>query len=523
VVSLSLYSIQIPYTWYTVNSDFGGNFFYLKGNSPGLNNGNYDYQITIPSGNYTPIGIVNAVNVGIQQKMSSYTDVSFGNTQAIYNNGISDPTSGTGKCALLIDINKVYNTGNFDLSFSEWSSPLDSTTRLNTIAGYLGLNDANYFCSCIYSYFYPADVNNDPYTLATNINYFYIVPYLGSSYLSCDVSYSPIKVTVSLSGVTSQTSITDFVNILNNDLLNSYQFDNRFTGCQLVYIVDPLQYGYGKSYIKLSCKLSDNYAPIVPNLKLAAVFPFDTNSLFYSSTSAFGFLTEVSDSSGNIICEFNELTAQSPILQSVYDSSNAVISFKCTAEGFVDNSYNDFRITIPSVTNYTLSAFINAVNNAATTQLPLFYNNNPQFVYTLNGTTQNGILFSMNQDLFGYINLNPTFSMVYTNANYQIYVTTEGPTSYLNKLFDISTNPTDITDPPLYTNPNYSAVNVDFADKETLVIVPKPNGGNSNATPFYVVFDNSSTVFSTGFDLRDYLFSVITSYKDPVTKTNPLK
>jgi hypothetical protein len=95
VVSLSLYSIQIPYTWYTVNSDFGGNFFYLKGNVPGINNGQHDYKFEIPSGNYTPSGIANAVNAAIKKSAEVYTDVSFGTTQAIYNNGVNDTSSGT--------------------------------------------------------------------------------------------------------------------------------------------------------------------------------------------------------------------------------------------------------------------------------------------------------------------------------------------------------------------------------------------------------------------------------------------
>jgi hypothetical protein len=42
VVSLSLYSVQIPVTWYTIAKSYGSNVFYLKGNSPGINNGNHD-------------------------------------------------------------------------------------------------------------------------------------------------------------------------------------------------------------------------------------------------------------------------------------------------------------------------------------------------------------------------------------------------------------------------------------------------------------------------------------------------
>ena len=51
VISIKLYSVQIPYFWYTVNNDCGNNFFFLKGNSPGIDQGYHDYQITIEPGN----------------------------------------------------------------------------------------------------------------------------------------------------------------------------------------------------------------------------------------------------------------------------------------------------------------------------------------------------------------------------------------------------------------------------------------------------------------------------------------
>ena len=47
VISMKLYSVQIPYTWYTINNNFGSNFIFLKGNSPGINNGDHDIQIKI--------------------------------------------------------------------------------------------------------------------------------------------------------------------------------------------------------------------------------------------------------------------------------------------------------------------------------------------------------------------------------------------------------------------------------------------------------------------------------------------
>ena len=42
VVNLKLYSVQIPLTWYVINSNYGSNFLFIKGSSPGINNGNHD-------------------------------------------------------------------------------------------------------------------------------------------------------------------------------------------------------------------------------------------------------------------------------------------------------------------------------------------------------------------------------------------------------------------------------------------------------------------------------------------------
>ena len=47
VVSLKLYSIQIPYTWYTIGKSYGSNFFYLKGKTDGITNETHDIQIEI--------------------------------------------------------------------------------------------------------------------------------------------------------------------------------------------------------------------------------------------------------------------------------------------------------------------------------------------------------------------------------------------------------------------------------------------------------------------------------------------
>lgn len=65
VLSLKLYSINIPYTWYSVDEDVGNNVMYvdLKTGVDGVQ------TITVPSGNYTPQQLVAAIQTKIAANM----------------------------------------------------------------------------------------------------------------------------------------------------------------------------------------------------------------------------------------------------------------------------------------------------------------------------------------------------------------------------------------------------------------------------------------------------------------------
>jgi hypothetical protein len=503
VVSLSLYSVQIPYTWYTVNSDFGGNFFYLKGNAPGINNGLHDYKIAIPSGNYTPFGLTTAVNTSIQNIASIYTDVSFGQSKVIYNNGVNDQNSGTGKCAIQIDITKVYNESNYSLKFLNWSTPLDDILRLNTIAGYLGFNETQYYCSSIYSYpFFSTRIKNETFPITTSKTSFIIVPYVGESYLTADISYTPITVTLGLTGVT-QISVANIIGVLNTALLATNKFDNTFTNCTLIDIVDPLKNGYGQSYVKFNCKLNTFQSPIVRNLKLAAVFPYDTSgSLFYGSISFFVFSDLVTDKSGNVICEFNELISESPILQSSYDSSNTLLTFRCNPTGY-DNSYNNLTIPIPNL-NYTLNSFLSATNtaisNAIISQLHL-----------------NANISLYSDEITSYLNIHTEIDNTYYNSDYSVYATVGA--CKLNEIFGFQTAPNQTPALSIYNNSDYQFTAVAFNESDVIYITPISNG-NRNATPF-VISLNTQNAYSNGAKLASYLNSKIADYKDPNTGLYP--
>ena len=115
VVSMKLYSVEIPYVWWTINSSFGSNFFILKGNVPGIDNGNHDYQVGITPGNYSPSELSESINENIALLKTTYTDVDFGTTGMEYNKYSSLITTNT-------EIYKQYNETSYRLKFPGWTT-----------------------------------------------------------------------------------------------------------------------------------------------------------------------------------------------------------------------------------------------------------------------------------------------------------------------------------------------------------------------------------------------------------------
>ena len=75
VTSLKLNSINIPYTWYAVDSTVGNNVMYVD-----LNTGvNGIHTITVANGNYTPVDLVGAVRrqIGLNSYLNGSIDISY--------------------------------------------------------------------------------------------------------------------------------------------------------------------------------------------------------------------------------------------------------------------------------------------------------------------------------------------------------------------------------------------------------------------------------------------------------------
>lgn len=521
VVSLSLYSVQIPYTWYTVNSDFGGNFFYLKGNAPGINTGLHDYKISIPAGNYTPSALITTLNTSIKKVASTYTDVSFGITQALYNNGSGDAANGSGRCSLYIDIKKVYNESNYTLSFPTWSNPRIKITpsgegiatankeKLRTIPGYLGFNNREYYCSAIYSLSIPSyntltSYMTNPKIIATDRTKFSIVPYIGENLLTADISFALIDVSLNLNGITL-TTFTNMVTLMNNAVKSNPKLDTDFTECELIDISNSELYDSSYSYVKLKCKLKNSCYPGVRNLKLAAVFPQDASSIFYGANSFFCFSDLGMTDSSNVICEFNELLSEHGILESNYDASNTYVSFTCKLPGYYDSSNNITTAPIPS-TKYTLNNFISAINDNINTAI----NNNVRFKNSK---------ISMNSDnVTSKLTFNTTINNTYVNSDYYIYTDPSGSAD-LSNILSLPTSPTGRNPLSTFNNSSYVFNDVTFNALNKIYIRPISTG-NMGADEFIINFRSST--FSNPYQLATYLTDVISGYPDPSSNLFPL-
>jgi hypothetical protein len=371
VLSLKLYSVQIPYSWYTISKQYGSNFFYLKGNSDGINNGDHDYQIKIDAGNYSQSLLVQAINASIKDVSSNNTDVDFGNTLVSYN-------LSTQLATLNIDITKIYNESNYYLYFPNWTTPTNIVLRNNSIPGFLGYNYTQYIPSAIYSArrlpLSPTNTNNSDYVQSIfNIdsynNFFTIKKYSGYDeynstsrvYWSYKIYFNPTYI-FNGSSYSRQSLYNDINTQLQTDpnLINSY--------IERVDISNVLVDGCGNSFYKMFIQLNPKTTPNIKNSKIIVIFPdesYNTNNnrIWTGAGSCFLF-----DTSYN---ELNNIISETQSLQTNYIiNSKPYIYLKCINSDYNNNNNNytknDYQIDISnsSITGYTLDEYIAAINNA---------------------------------------------------------------------------------------------------------------------------------------------------------------
>ena len=390
VVSLKLYSVHVPFTWYTINNAYGSNLFYIKGISPGIDDGNFDYPIQIPAGNYTNKSIIEAVNKSITTMKSTYTDVSFGLTEITYNEN-------TGIANLTIDINDQYNETSYYLQFDTdfWIQPTDTNKneRKKSIPGFLGFDVPDYYPNNkYYSYTTKSDTFNTltsnelnlvrTYTLTSTNNYFTVYKYTDSnSTFSLTESNIDISFNINFSLATNLSYTTnELLNDLNTQIATNKFLNPNYSHIRLKSTNHSSLY-QGKSYFELALKCNRSTTKNIAYSKLAIIFPTETiinntTSIWSGSNSCFKFK--------NYTQEMNTISSDTTSLESTNSifviTTTPTIQLRCIKPGYIVNS-NDYTITLNNNFNgYTLTEYIANINNAIETT-----NNNTKTTTNITG------------------------------------------------------------------------------------------------------------------------------------------
>jgi hypothetical protein len=502
IVSLKLYSIQIPYSWYTVNNSFGGNFFFIKGASPGLDDGTQDFRMNILSGNYTPDTLITAINQSIQTlaTLPEYKDIDFGDTGISYN-------SPTCLSTIVVDLKKTFNESNFYLYFPEWTSPTDPDARRTTLAGYMGFNSQTYGLSEIYSE-RDLPLQNTAPTASDNMNSVYVLDASNNAfqihvYDGTDATNNYITYDVSLNAATyTRNGLSAAV---NTALAALDVFDLSRTSLSRIDISGTQFEDNGKSFFKLEVKLNRLKTLRTEGYKIAVEFPNEEYKtalnqipVWTGSSSCFHFML--------LTNECNQVLSETSTLQTNYiipSGDQIQIKLVCVTEPYNTefNTYN-FVVTTSIATGYLLTELVANINTA------IQRSNLEQSL----SDTHNDLNYPYTQfllDPYNYLALKIDLTRVFSNRFYQADISHR----YYGEInADLSGNQT------IYTNtfPIASAYLLNPAD--TFVIRPNMttgfvSAGNEAAATFNVGV-SSEEVYLTYQALQSRLNFLFITYED---------
>jgi len=383
VVSLKLYSVQIPYTWYTIPKSYGSNFFYLKGATTGINDGNHDYKIEIKPGNYTPSELETTINQRFYDisnntptQMASYELTGIPSASDVNFNGTSKMISyaqNTSKMTMNIDLQKVYTEAYYQIYFPNWTSPL--TDSSGSIPGYMGFNNQSYNPCSITSNqtkYTTSDITSEitqDYILSLSNNYFTVNVYSNTSLIKT------YKITLQNSsseynGSASRSQIYASINTTLQNYIDKTTGEKVFESASGITFIDipsnSNKQNAGYRYYMLTIILNRYIVKYVPNTKVEVVFPEETptNSNIFTTIWTFNIASRHNafffDVSTNPLSEF---ISESPAVFSSYlvDTSTNIL-LTCKKENYT-GGINDISMNIPSDT-YTLNGLTTAITTA---------------------------------------------------------------------------------------------------------------------------------------------------------------
>lgn len=477
VVSMKLYSIQLPYTWYTISDGFGSNFFYIKGNSPGIDNGNFDHMISIQSGNYQAPDFVNYLNQSFQQVFQNNPDINFGTTGVTYN-------SVNSKLTTIVDIQNIYNEVNYELIFPSSSFTPYSPTNHNitSIPQMLGYANSQYRPNTIYSSPIPNTRSDSFYIVDSSNSTFYIyvykgpgefVPYMANNSnpaVTKDYLFNTVTITIP-EGRYSESEIVSHVNsqISSNTMIKSEQSFLSTTSYGRIF---PNTYIYNMTIVLDRKKIKNT-----THVKYVAYFPdSNANPLWVGPSSCFKFPSNYQ--------EFNSINSEyNSEVTTLFLNSSPTIHLKCNLPfyGDVDTDVNDKQIQIPlsDSNGYTIPQYFNTIND--------------QF-HQLSQET--------NRSFDCYIDTSNNLSLPTIHLNiYKVFYNNEFYIDLSGSIFDVTMNFPKIMDSTISTSTHTPTTPANVDESETI-------SSNFNLESGYVIFDAKNPAYTGLPNNRITIYSI---------------
>lgn len=372
VVKLKLYSVSVPYSWYTISEDFGSNFFFIKGNAPGIFNPIHDIKLQIEPGNYDPESLISNLDNVIKRLKDEYTDgddyiidenipltdTSLNNTRIRYN-------SSSGKTKMFIDIKKNYDSNYFRIRFPKRTDVYKNNGDRNndlSIPSFLGFTT-----DTLNTYTLRSSRTTTPsgniFDASNHI--IKILRYIGDipTILSDTLSLINLKF--------DKDKNYDTNNDFDTVLTNLDKIDNNASR----YVVDACG-----NYLKIRLVRDDAINNL--NTKLIVLFPYNTDANTNIWTDTFGFETDEGDITYDGIKYtykiLNDIISQEPavndriIVPSTREIKMEFTPIKPLYNGINENgvtltddiSLNKFELLVPQKSGgYTTEEFIEKVND----------------------------------------------------------------------------------------------------------------------------------------------------------------
>jgi len=418
VVSLKLYSIQIPFSWYTIGKNFGSNFFFIKGNTTGVSNNSY--KIEIPPGNYDQTTLPTTINQAFQDISNSIaSDINFNGLPLIEYN------ESTAKTTIQLNIQNTFNETYYNLAWFS-TPPLDLSLNNYSIPGYMGFNNSIYTLNSISSNqtYYLTDTITTQYsqnfTLDSSNNYFTVVQYLGYDQFTGYDSRSKILNTYTIqlmnngfnyTGTVTRQNIIDATNLA---IQQSNLFDNT-SQIQRIDITDPAKQNYKHSYFQLSLTLNRLKTKYVPNSKILVIFPTETIKLnqYGEPFTIWQYQPQTDYSAFYFDYAFNDFShfiSESPAINSTFEIDTSTNIFMTCTTPTYNTGLNDFSMNIQSGIYNTLTQYLFAINTSFSNQN---INGNTYF----NMTNTNAFINTNNS-----FNLQIDLTKSFTNKSYKVII-----------------------------------------------------------------------------------------------------